>query len=156
MRPATKDCGLSFSVAGLSKTVKCVNPRKAAGPEGIHSRILRACADQLVGVFIDKLFLSQSVVPTCFKMSTIIPVPKKAMVTELNDYCPFALTSVIMKCFERLVKDHITSTLPNTLDPLQFAYRPNTSTAMQSPSHCTLPYPIWTRGIPTVCKNAVH
>jgi gmma-aminobutyric acid receptor subunit gamma/cGMP-dependent protein kinase 2 len=33
-----------------------------------------------------------------------------------------------MKCFERLVKDHITSNLPVTLDPLQFAYRPNRST----------------------------
>ena len=33
-----------------------------------------------------------------------------------------------MKCFERLVKDHITSTLPDTLDPLQFEYRPNRST----------------------------
>ena len=39
-----------------------------------------------------------------------------------------ALTSVIMKCFERLVKDHITSTLPDTLDPLKFAYCPNRST----------------------------
>ena len=42
----------------------------------------------------------------------IVPVPKKAKVTELNDYRPIALTSVIMKCLERLVKDHITSTLP--------------------------------------------
>ena len=33
-----------------------------------------------------------------------------------------------MKCFERLVKDHITSILPGTLDPLQFTYRPNRST----------------------------
>ena len=33
-----------------------------------------------------------------------------------------------MKCFERLVKDHITSTLPDTLDPLIFAHRPNRST----------------------------
>jgi hypothetical protein len=33
-----------------------------------------------------------------------------------------------MKCFERTVNDHITSTLPATLDPLQFAYRPNRST----------------------------
>ena len=72
--------------------------------------------------------LSQSVVPTCFKRATIVPVPKKATVTELNDYRPVALTSIIMKCFERLVKDHITSILPDTLDPLQFAYRPNRST----------------------------
>ena len=39
-----------------------------------------------------------------------------------------ATTSVIMKCFERLVKDHITFTLPATLDPLQFAFHPNRST----------------------------
>jgi hypothetical protein len=30
-------------------------------------------------------------------MSTIVPVPQKAKVTELNDYHPIALTSVIMK-----------------------------------------------------------
>jgi gmma-aminobutyric acid receptor subunit gamma/cGMP-dependent protein kinase 2 len=57
-------------------------------------------------------------------MSTIVPVRKKAEVTELNDNLPVALTSAIMKCFERLVKDYITSTLPDTLDPLQLAYRP--------------------------------
>ena len=32
-----------------------------------------------------------------------------------------------MKYFERLIKDHITSTLAVTLNPLQFAYRPNWS-----------------------------
>ena len=52
-RPATKTCGLSFSVADLSKTFKRVNPRKAAGPDGIPSRVLRACAYQLAGVFPD-------------------------------------------------------------------------------------------------------
>jgi hypothetical protein len=29
-----------------------------------------------------------------------------------------------MKCFERLVKDHITSILSDTLDPLKLAYNP--------------------------------
>ena len=127
MRPATKDCGLSFSVADVSKTFKHVNPHKADGPDGIPIRVLRACTDQLAGVFMDifNLSLSQSAVPTCFKMSTIVPVPKKAKVTELNDYRPVALSSFSMKSFERLIKDHITSTLPDTLDPLQFAYRPN-------------------------------
>jgi hypothetical protein len=37
--------------------------------------------------------------------------------------------SVAMKCFERLVMAHINTTIPETLDPLQFAYRPNRSTA---------------------------
>ena len=97
---ATKTCRLSFTAANVSKTFKRVNPRKAAGPDGIPSRFLRACTDQL---------------------------------------------AVIMKCFERLVKDHI-STLPDTLDQLQFAYRHNTST--DDAIVITLPYSIWTRGIP--------
>ena len=33
-----------------------------------------------------------------------------------------------MKCFERLVMAHINTNIPETLDPLQFAYRPNRST----------------------------
>ena len=76
------------SVADVSKIFKRVNPRKAAGPDGILSRALRACTDQLAGVFTDifNRCLSQSVVPTCFKMATIVPVSKKAKITELNDY----------------------------------------------------------------------
>ena len=105
--PVTKDCELSFSIADVSKTFKRVNPCKAAGPDGINSRVLRTCADQLAGVFMDifNLSLSQSAVPTCFKMATIVPVRKKAKVTERNNYRTVAHTSVIMKCFERLVKD---------------------------------------------------
>jgi hypothetical protein len=33
-----------------------------------------------------------------------------------------------MKCFERLVMTHINTLIPDTLDPLQFAYCPNRST----------------------------
>ena len=135
-RPANKTCGFSFSTANVSKIFKLVNPREAASPDGIPSRVLRACADQLAGVFTDifNQSLSQYAVPKCFKRATIVYVPKKAKVTKLNDYRPVALNSFVMKCFERLVKDHIISTLPDTLDPPQFA-----SQMTQSQSHCTLP-----------------
>jgi hypothetical protein len=33
-----------------------------------------------------------------------------------------------MKCLERLVMVHINTIFPETLDPLQFEYRPNRST----------------------------
>uniref|UniRef100_A0AAZ3P808 Lactoylglutathione lyase n=2 Tax=Salmoninae TaxID=504568 RepID=A0AAZ3P808_ONCTS len=50
------------------------------GPGGIPRRVLRACADQLSGVFPDifRLSLSLPAVPICFNMSTVVPVPKKA------------------------------------------------------------------------------
>ncbi|KAK3512774.1 hypothetical protein QTP70_025114, partial [Hemibagrus guttatus] len=44
--------------------------------------------------------IQQSVVPSCFKLSTIVPVPKKPQPTCLNDYLHAALTSVEMKCFK--------------------------------------------------------
>ena len=84
----TKTCWLSFTADNVSKIFKRVNPCKTVGPDGIPSRVLRACADQLAGVFMDifNQSLSQSAVPTCFKMATIVHVPKEAKVTELNDW----------------------------------------------------------------------
>ncbi len=45
-----------------------------------------------------------------------------------------------MKCFERLVMHNIKTNIPNTLDPLQFAYRPNRSMddAISSTLHLAL------------------
>ena len=115
------------SVADVGKTFKQVNIHKTAGPDGLPGCVLRACVDQLASVFTDifNLSLTESVIPTCFKQTTKVPVPKKEKVTCLNDFLPIALTSVAMKYFERLVMAHINTTIPETLDPLQFAYRPN-------------------------------
>ena len=43
----------------------------------------------------------------------------------LNDFRPVALTSMIMKQFEKLVKTEILTKTELLLDPLQFAYRAN-------------------------------
>ncbi len=114
----------------VRRELRRVNVRKAAGPDGITGCVLRSCADQLAGLFtsIFNESLATSVVPTSFKKSVIIPVPKNSKPSCLNDYRPVALTSTIMKVFERLLKKHICSSIPATLDPLQFAYRPNRST----------------------------
>ncbi len=121
---------ITVSEDEVRRALKRVNIRKAAGPDGITGRVLRSCADQLAGLFtsIFNESLATSVVPTSFKKSIIIPVPKNNKPSCLNDYRPVALTSIVMKVFERLVKSHISSSIPVTLDPLQFAYRPNRST----------------------------
>ncbi len=100
------------------------------GPDGIPGHVLRACAFQLAGVFTDifNLSLSLSVVPLCFKKSTIVPIPKKNKITCLNDWRPVALTPIFSKCFEEIIRDYFCSVLPASLDPLQFAYRSNRST----------------------------
>ena len=121
---------ITLLVADVRKTFKQVYIHKSAGPDILPGRVLKACADQLASVFTDifNLSLTEYVMPTCFKQTTIVPVPKKVKVTCLNDYRLVALMSVAMKCFERLVRTHINSILQDTLDPLQFAYCPNRST----------------------------
>ncbi len=107
---------LSDDVRSLSR----INAHKAPGPDNIPGHVLRDCAVELTDVITDifNISLSQAVVPTCFKATTIIPVQKKSSPSCFNDYSPVALTPIIMKCFER----------KHSLDPFQFAYRSNRST----------------------------
>ncbi len=128
--PTSGTCHLIIQEYEVRRVLKTVNTRKAAGPDGVPGKVLKACAHQLAGLFtkIFNLSLTSAIIPPCLKSATIIPVPKKAVTSSLNDYRPVALTPVIMKCFERLVSQHIENSLPSTFDPHQFAYRANRST----------------------------
>ena len=54
-------------------------------------------------------------------------VPKKSPVRPMNDLRPVALTSAVMKVFERVVLIHFQVLVTDFLDPWQFAYRRNRS-----------------------------
>ncbi len=58
-----------------------------------------------------------------WKSSIVIPVPKKSHPSELNHYRPVSLTSIIMKCFEKLVPNIILPYVSPFLDSFQFAYK---------------------------------
>ncbi|KAK3557255.1 hypothetical protein QTP70_026081, partial [Hemibagrus guttatus] len=127
--PPPNDQVLCLSTADVKRTLCRVNTWKSAGPDNIPGRVLRECAEQLADVFTDilNISLSSAVVPKCLKTTTIVPVPKKSTVSCLNDYRPIVLTPMVMKYFEGLVMRHIKTQLLPSLDPLQFAYRPNRS-----------------------------
>ena len=54
-------------------------------------------------------------------------VPKKEKAVQLNDYRPGALTSVVIKFFERLVLTYLKDCTGHLRDPFQFAYQNNRS-----------------------------
>eukprot|EP00061_Rhincodon_typus_P008873 g31881.t1 len=120
----------SVAAADVRSVFLGVNPRKATNLDGVPGCALRSCADQLVEVFIDifNLSLLQAEVPTCFKETTVIPIPKKAHSTCLSDYFPVTPTSVILKRFERLFMAHINPSFATCLNNLQFAYQRGRST----------------------------
>ena len=87
-----------------------VKARKACGPDGVKPRVLKVCASQLSFIFsyIMNWTLCQHNIPSIWKTSEILPIPKRP-IKELNDYRPVALTSVVMKCLEKLVLKRIKS-----------------------------------------------
>jgi len=111
------------------KAMKSVNSTKASGPDNISPKVIKVCADQLCGIFsfIFNLSLSDCQIPEQWKTSCIIPVPKRPNVKVMNDYRPIALTSCIMKIFERVFIAQLQRITLPFVDPSQFAYRKNRS-----------------------------
>ncbi len=67
----------------VSKVFRRQKIRKAKGPDSVSPACLKACAVQLSSIFtlIFNRSLELCEVPSCFKRSTIIPVPKKSKIT---------------------------------------------------------------------------
>jgi hypothetical protein len=82
-------------------------------------------------------------------------VPKNTKATCLTDNRPIALTSVAMKCFEKLVMAQINTIISENLDPLQFAFHPNRSIddAISIALHTAL-YPPGQKE--HLCENVIH
>lgn len=99
--------------------------RLATGPDGISSRLLRDCADQLYEAitYIFNLSLCLERVPILWKTSCV--VPKTTHSKEPNHFRPVALTSHLMKTMERIILHHLRPLVGRDLDPLMFAYQPN-------------------------------
>ena len=104
---------------------KYTGVNKCPGPDGICGRTLRLCDEQLSGVF-QRLFqtsIDTCIIPDIWKLSTVIPIHKKDNPKLPNDFRPIALTSLVMKTLEKIIKFFILAVTEYNLDPLQFAYR---------------------------------
>ena len=109
------------------KSLSNIKTGKAAGPDKINGNILKLCKATFTPI-LSKIF-QQSVdsvsIPVSWKTSEIIPLPKKPSPLCNNDYRPVALTSIIMKCLERIIKNLLCEQVKTFTDCYQFAYTKN-------------------------------
>ncbi len=135
----------SVNIVDVRRSLLKVKPRKAAGPDNIPGRVLKDCAFQLSEVLTDifNISLFQAKVPSCFKSTTIIPVPKTSTVSCFNDYRPIALTPILMKCFERLIMDQIKKGIDFSIDPTSMHIRGTDVLRMPSRMWCIWLLPTW-------------
>lgn len=69
--------------------------------------------------------MDEQKVPNLWKQSIIVPVGKNSHPKTLNDCRPLALTWLVVKSYEKLIKREVTFKTNSLLDPLQFPYRLN-------------------------------
>ena len=77
-----------------------LNPKKAHGPDGIPSWLLKENADLLAGPVSDIINCSyhEGYLPTSWKKADVVANPKQKPVKDINNHlCPISLTPIMSK-----------------------------------------------------------
>ena len=95
---------------GVRQLLAGLQPRKAAGPDGLPPRILSVAAKELAVplAHLFRLTLDTGELPSEWKMEYVSPIFKKGSRMSPNNYRPVSLTCVICKVMEKLVRKALT------------------------------------------------
>ena len=117
----------------MRNLLKNVKPSKAAGPDCIHGLVLKNCAYGLAYP-ISKLFqvsYNSGIIPQEWKMANVVPIHKKDKKIDVTNYRPISLTCIIMKIFERIVRDEIMLKCYHLINDKQHGFLPKKSCETQ-------------------------
>ena len=114
----------------VCKKLQSVHPFKAPGPDNISPRILKEYAHVLAEpiTIIFNTSLASGVVPSGWKESNIVPIPKTSKPTAEADTRPISLTSSLSKVLEDFVVSWLIEDVKEKIDPSQFGCLKGTST----------------------------
>ena len=108
--------------------LSCLNPKKATGPDGIPSWLIKENADLLVGSVSDIINSSfrEGRLPPSWKTADITPIPKQRLVQDINkDLRPVSLTPVLSKVAEEfVVEEHVRPAVMKMISENQFGCIP--------------------------------
>ena len=102
------------------------------GPDEINQRILKEVAEEISYplLLLYKKSFESSILPEDWKTAHVIPIFKKGSKTDPANYRPISLTSVVVKLFERIIKEGIMAHLivNKLINPSQHGFMPKRST----------------------------
>ena len=115
---------ITFFPHKIEKLLSNTNSNKASGPDGIHGQILKNCATSLAKPIslMFKLAYNIGSIPREWKLANVVPVHKKGSKENVENYRPISLTCLVMKTFERIIKDTILTHTSHLLDPRQHGF----------------------------------
>ncbi len=115
---------IDFNHRKIRQLLSGINANKACGPDGIHGRILKNCAVSLAYPLslIYKISYNTGCIPRDWKVAQVVPVHKKGCKEDIENYRPISLTSLVMKTFERILKEEILTKTHHLLDSRQHGF----------------------------------
>ena len=130
--------GFEISHSAVRKLLKKIDPNKAAGPDEINGRVLKMCAEGICYP-LSKIFLQSyntGLIPNEWKQANVVPVHKKGSKTSSENYRPISLTCLVMKVFEKIVRDELMSRCGHLITDLQHGFLPMKSCSTQLIPFC--------------------
>ena len=129
---------IDLSSRRIKNILTKLNVNKAIGPDGIHGRVLKNCAEVLCYPLsiLFKLSYYTSTIPLEWKMAHVVPIHKKGSKTNVENYRPISLTSIIMKTLERIIRDELMFQCNHFIDSRQHGFLPGKSCCTQLVSFC--------------------
>ena len=115
---------LNFCPENIKHLLRNINSNKACGPDGIHGKILKNCAGGLAFPLslLFEISYNSGIIPTEWKLAHVVPIHKKGSKENIENYRPISLTSLMMKTFERLIKQELLNKTMHLLDDRQHGF----------------------------------
>ena len=128
-----------FSPADIIDAINDISENAAAGPDGFPAILLKQCKD-IIAIPLYRIwrkYLDLGITPSSLKTSNIVPIHKGDSTAQPSNYRPVALTSHLVKIFEKIVRAHIVTYLESNqlLNPSQHGFRSGRSCLSQLIAH---------------------
>ena len=91
----------------VCEKLKRLKEDKACGPDGIHPKLLKECAE-IIAIPLYLIFsksLESGVVPADWKLANVSPIHKKGSRAMASNYRPVSLTCLASKLMESIIRD---------------------------------------------------
>ena len=124
---------LSTTPAEVFDTLHHLKPGKAPGLDELSPNLLRLCAPGIASSLSELYNRSfrESSVPSAWKEALVVPVHKGGAKSDLSNYRPIALLSVVSKVMEKIVCRRLHSFLEPVLTAKQSGFKKKDGTQMQ-------------------------
>ena len=121
-----KEYDINFTLQKVYNLLRLIKPGKACGPDKIHGKIFKNCAKTLCGPLsvMYNLSFKTAMIPEEWKLSHVVPIFKKGNKNDVSNYRPISLTSLVMKNFEKCVRDELMIKCYPKINPLQHGFLP--------------------------------